>query len=69
MMDEDWLSPFRVSDFTRTVWRYCHVFTGYEQTGRKFLSMAGVDGMRTMQCRGCTFSGRTARRITTGRMM
>ena len=44
MMDEDWLSPFRVSDFTRTVWRYCHVFTGYEQTGRKFLSMAGVDG-------------------------
>ena len=22
MMDEDWLGQFRVSDFTRTVWRY-----------------------------------------------
>ena len=27
MMDEDWLGQFRVSDFTRTVWRYSHVFT------------------------------------------
>lgn len=44
MMDEEWLSPFRVSDFTRTVWRYCHVFTGYEHVGRKFLSMMGMDG-------------------------
>ncbi len=26
MMDEDWLGQFRVSDFTRTVWRYSHVF-------------------------------------------
>ncbi len=42
MMDEEWLSPFRVSDFTRTVWRYAHVFTGYEQPGRKFLEMAGI---------------------------
>ncbi|MDO4323149.1 MAG: hypothetical protein Q4C61_11525 [Lachnospiraceae bacterium] len=42
MMDEDWLSPFRVSDFTRTVWRYAHVFTGYEAEGRRFLEMAGI---------------------------
>ena len=41
-MDEEWLAPFRVSDFTRTVWRYAHVFTGYEQPGRKFLEMAGI---------------------------
>lgn len=44
MMDEEWLAPFRVSDFTRTVWRYAHVYTGYETEGRRFLSMAGVDG-------------------------
>ena len=25
MMDEDRLGQFRVSDFTRTVWRYSHV--------------------------------------------
>ena len=48
MMDEDWLGQFRVSDFTRTVWRYAHVFTCYEDTGRKFLSQAGLDGQ---QCR------------------
>ena len=36
-MDEDWLGQFRVSDFTRTVWRYTHVFTCYEKTGRKLL--------------------------------
>ena len=46
MMDEDWLGQFRVSDFTRTVWRYAHVFTCYEDTGRKFLSQAGLDGQR-----------------------
>lgn len=44
MMDEEWLAPFRVSDFTRTVWRYAHVYTGYEAEGRKFLKLAGVDG-------------------------
>ena len=27
MLDENWLGAFRVSDFTRTVWRYAHVFT------------------------------------------
>jgi ppGpp synthetase/RelA/SpoT-type nucleotidyltranferase len=42
MMDEEWLAPFRVSDFTRAVWRYAHVFTGYEEVGRKFLEMAGI---------------------------
>jgi len=38
MMDEGWLDQFRVSDFTRTVWRYAHVFTTYEKTGRTLLS-------------------------------
>ncbi len=47
MMDEDWLAPFRVSDFTRTVWRYAHVFTGYEEPGRKFLKQAGVPDAET----------------------
>ncbi|MCD8076450.1 MAG: hypothetical protein LUF27_15750 [Lachnospiraceae bacterium] len=37
MMDEDWLGAFRVSDFTRTVWRYAHVLTCYEEVGRKLL--------------------------------
>ena len=40
MMDEDWLGQFRVSDFTRTVWRYAHVFTCYETVGREFLEQA-----------------------------
>ena len=43
MMDEDWLGQFRVSDFTRTVWRYSHVFTAHESTGKKFLKLAGID--------------------------
>ena len=43
-MDEGWLEQFRVSDFTRAVWRYAHVFTCYEQTGRKLLSLRGLDG-------------------------
>ncbi len=43
MMDEDWLGQFRVSDFTRTVWRYAHVFTCHESTGKKFLHVVGVD--------------------------
>ena len=34
MMDEDWLGQFRVSDFTRTVWRYSHVFTAHESVGK-----------------------------------
>ena len=42
MMDEDWLGQFRVSDFTRTVWRYAHVFTSYEEVGRKFLGQLGI---------------------------
>lgn len=42
MMDEDWLGQFRVSDFTRTVWRYVHVFTCYEEVGRKYLEQAGI---------------------------
>jgi hypothetical protein len=41
MMDEDWLMQFRVSDFTRTVWRYAHVLCCYEPTGRKILELAG----------------------------
>ncbi len=36
-MDESWLGQFRVSDFTRTVWRYAHVFTCYEDVGRGIL--------------------------------
>ncbi len=35
MMDEDWLGQFRVSDFTRTVWRYAHVLTCYAEVGVK----------------------------------
>ena len=42
-MDEDWLGQFRVSDFTRTVWRYAHVFTAHEIVGKKFLKLAGID--------------------------
>lgn len=37
MMDEDWLGQFRVSDFTRTVCRYAHVLTCYEEVGRQLL--------------------------------
>ena len=43
MMEEDWLCQFRVSDFTRTVWRYAHVFTCYEETGRRLLALSGTD--------------------------
>ena len=41
MMDEDWLMQFRVSDFTRTVWRYAHVLCCYENVGRQILKLAG----------------------------
>lgn len=44
MMDEEWLCQFRVSDFTRTVWRYAHTFTCYEKTGRLLLNETGLDG-------------------------
>ncbi|MCD7736877.1 MAG: hypothetical protein LUI07_07970 [Lachnospiraceae bacterium] len=37
MMDEDWLGQFRVSDFTRTVCRYAHVLTCYEEVGKALL--------------------------------
>ncbi len=43
MMDESWLGQLRVSDFTRTVWRYAHVFTCYEQQGRRLLEQLGED--------------------------
>ena len=42
MMDEEWLGQLRVSDFTRTVWRYAHVFTSYEKTGRELLARRGI---------------------------
>jgi hypothetical protein len=42
MMDEEWLGQFRVSDFTRAVWRYAHVLTSYEETGRQLLTQAGL---------------------------
>ena len=41
MMDEDWLMQFRVSDFTRTVWRYAHVLSCYEAEGRELLRRLG----------------------------
>lgn len=49
MMDEEWLGQFRVSDFTRTVWRYAHVFTCYEKTGRKLLELAGREAKDACQ--------------------
>lgn len=49
MMDEDWLGQFRVSDFTRTVWRYAHVFTCYEEVGKKFLEQLGIRKERAGQ--------------------
>ncbi len=42
-MDEGWLGALRVSDFIRTVWRYAHVFSCYEEEGRAFLADAGLD--------------------------
>ena len=41
MMDEDWLMQLRVSDFTRTVWRYAHVLCSYEAQGRELLRQIG----------------------------
>ena len=46
MMDESWLGAFRVSDFIRTVWRYAHVFTCYEETGRVLMRLTGVERSR-----------------------
>ncbi len=45
MMDEDWLGQFRVSDFTRTVWRYTHVLTCYAEVGVKL-----QERLRQMGC-------------------
>ncbi len=42
LMDERWLGQFRVSDFTKTVWRYCHVYTGYESIGVKLLHRLSI---------------------------
>ena len=42
LMDEGWLGQFRVSDFTRTVWRYAHVLTCYADEAGELLSLAGV---------------------------
>lgn len=41
MMDESWLGQFRVTDFSKTVWRYAHVFSCYAFVGRKLLLQAG----------------------------
>ena len=41
MMDEAWLGQFRVTDFSKTVWRYAHVFSCYEQIGRQLLAQTG----------------------------
>ncbi len=40
LMNEDWLGAFRVSDFTRTVWRYAHVLTTGSEVGSKVLEKA-----------------------------
>ena len=58
MMDEDWLGQFRVSDFTRTVWRYSHVFTAHESVGKKFLKLAGIDIRQIDDIPSFIFSGR-----------
>jgi ppGpp synthetase/RelA/SpoT-type nucleotidyltranferase len=49
MMDEEWLGQFRVSDFTRAVWRYAHVLTCYEKTGRMLLTEAGIEEIAVPQ--------------------
>ena len=41
LMDESWLGAFRVSDFIRTVWRYAHVLTCYEDVGVQILREVG----------------------------
>ncbi len=46
MMDERWLGQFRVSDFTKTVWRYCHVFTGYADIGRRMFERLNLDRVK-----------------------
>ena len=42
LMDEAWLGQFRVSDFTRTVWRYAHVLTCYADESEELLRLAGI---------------------------
>lgn len=41
MMDESWLGQFRVTDFSKTVWRYAHVFSSYESDGKQLLLQTG----------------------------
>ena len=43
LMDEEWLGAFRVSDFTRTVWRYAHVLTCFEDVARRILKKTAQD--------------------------
>ncbi len=42
LMNEGWLGQFRVSDFTRTVWRYAHVLTSYADDAALLLKELGV---------------------------
>ena len=44
MLDENWLGQFRVSDFTRTVWRYAHVLACDEKTGAQILRERSLEG-------------------------
>ena len=69
MMDEDWLGQFRVSDFTRTVWRYSHVFTAHESVGKKFLKLAGIDIRQIDDIPSFIFSGRAEMWTTMVRRM
>ena len=69
MMDEDWLGQFRVSDFTRTVWRYSHVFTAHESVGKKFLKLAGIDIRQIDDIPSFIFSGRVEMWTTMVRRM
>ena len=48
MMDEEWLGQFRVSDFTRTVWRYAHVFTLLRKNGTEAAGAGGTGGERRL---------------------
>lgn len=47
LLDEGWLGEFRVSDFTRAVWRYAHVFTSSVQTMKKLEEEILAAGLKT----------------------
>lgn len=64
MMDEEWLGQFRVSDFTRTVWRYTHVFTAHETIGKKFCGLQELICASWMMSRGYIFSGQAGMWMT-----